>query len=180
MSFATDRRSAMTLGAAAAILPTGARSAAPDAPPLTYVFSANVLVAAPQEKGVIDGKRQRFIPITGGTVEGPRLTAAVLNGGGDWQAIHEDGLTEILARYTLQANDGTLIGVTNPGVRVASPEVIRRLSAGENVDPKLYYFRTTPIFEVARGPHDWLRRHVFVGHGIRRPNSVELRVYSVG
>ena len=167
------------LGAAAAALPVAAQSEALGAPPLTFVFSANVLVGSPQEKGTIDGKRSRFIPITGGTVNGPRLTGKVLAGGGDWQTIHPDGLTEVLARYTLQASDGTLIGITNPGVRVASPDIIARLSAGENVDPTLYYFRTTPVFEVEPGPHAWLRRQVFVAHGIRRPASVELRVYAV-
>jgi hypothetical protein len=179
MSFDTNRRSAMLLGAAAAALPVAVRSEVATEPSITFVFSANVLVGTPQEKGTIDGKRSRFIPITGGKVEGPRLAGRVLAGGGDWQTIHTDGLTDVFARYTLEASDGTLIGVTNPGVRVASPDIIARLSAGENVDPDLYYFRTTPAFEVAAGPHAWLRRQVFVAHGIRRPTSVELRVYAV-
>jgi hypothetical protein len=169
----------MLLGAAAAALPAAARSGGPEAPSLTFVFSANVLVGTPQEKGMIDGKRSRFIPITGGTVEGPRLAGRVLAGGGDWQTIHADGLTEVFARYTLEASDGTLIGITNPGVRVASPDIIARLSVGEDVDPHLYYFRTTPAFDVAAGSHAWLRRQVFVAQGVRRPTSVELRVYAV-
>jgi hypothetical protein len=145
----------------------------------SLVFTATILVGAPQEKGEIDGKRTRFIPIAGGTVAGPRLVGTVVPGGGDWQAIHADGLTEVLARYTLRADDGTLIGITNPGVRVASPAVVARLSAGELVDPSLYYFRTSPVFEVAAGKYDWLRRKIFVGHGTRRPASVELAVYQV-
>jgi len=179
MTLATNRRDAMLLGAAAATLPVAARADVLDVPTLTFVFSADVLVGEPQEKGTIDGKRSRFIPITGGSVEGPRLSGKVLAGGGDWQAIHPDGLTEVLARYTLQAQDGTVIGITNPGVRVASPAIISRLSAGDNVDPALYYFRTTPVFDVADGPHAWLRRQIFVARGIRRPRSVELRVYAV-
>ena len=179
-----DRRTMLALGAAAALAPAVAPAAvsapSPDAPGLTLVFTATITVGAPLEKGRIDGKRTRFIPITGGSVSGARLNGTVLNGGGDWQAIHDDGLTEVMARYTLQASDGTVIGIVNPGVRVASPDIIKRLSAGEDVDPKLYYFRTTPVFEVAAGPHDWLRRQVFVGHGIRRPTSVELRVFAVG
>jgi Protein of unknown function (DUF3237) len=178
MSFETGRRSVMLLGAAAAIAPTFAKADSP-IPALTLVFTANVLVGSPVEKGMIDGKRQRFIPITGGSVSGSRLNGKVLPGGGDWQSIHADGLTEVMARYALQADDDTIIGIVNPGVRVASPEVISRLSAGEDVDPSLYYFRTSPVFEVAAGAHAWLRRKVFIGHGIRRPTSVELRVFSV-
>jgi Protein of unknown function (DUF3237) len=114
-----------------------------------------------------------------GSVTGPRLSGVVLPGGGDWQAIHEDGLTEIFARYSLKANDGTVIAVSNPGVRVASPDIIKRLAAGEDVDPSLYYFRTTPTFDVAAGPHDWLRRKVFVARGIRRPDHVLIDFFQV-
>jgi hypothetical protein len=93
--------------------------------------------------------------------------------------MHEDGLTEIFARYTLKASDGTVISVTNPGVRVAEPDIIKRLAAGEDVDPKLYYFRTTPVFDVADGPYEWLRRAVFVCRGVRKPDHVLIEFFQV-
>jgi Protein of unknown function (DUF3237) len=143
------------------------------------LFAAKVLIAPPVEQGQIDGKRKRFIPITGGQVTGPRLSGIILPGGGDWQTIHTGGLTEILARYAIKADDGTIITVSNPGVRVASPDVIERLAKGEDVDPKLYYFRTTPSFEAPSGPHEWLRRKMFVGRGIRRPDYVHIEFFMV-
>jgi Protein of unknown function (DUF3237) len=136
-------------------------------------------LAPPIEQGTVDGKRKRFIPITGGTIKGPKLNGVVLSGGGDWQSIHPNGLTEIYARYSMKADDGTVIAITNPGVRVASADIIARLSAGEDVDPALYYFRTTPVFEVAAGSHDWLRRSVFVARGIRKPDHVIVEVFQV-
>ena len=148
-------------------------------PRLTLAFEARITLAPPIEQGVVDGKRTRFIPITGGTIKGPKLNGVILAGGGDWQSIHPDGLTEIYARYSMKADDGTVIAITNPGVRVASPEVIARLAAGEDVDPSLYYFRTTPVFEVAAGPHDWMRRSVFVARGIRKPDHVVIEVFEV-
>jgi Protein of unknown function (DUF3237) len=151
----------------------------PQAPKLTLVFEASITLAPPIEQGVVDGKRARFIPITGGTIKGPKLNGVILAGGGDWQSIHPDGLTEIYARYSMKADDGTVIAITNPGVRVASPEVVARLAAGEDVDPSLYYFRTTPMFEVATGPHDWMRRSVFVARGIRKPDHVVIEVFEV-
>jgi hypothetical protein len=39
--------------------------------------------------------------------------------------------------------------------------------------------RSTPRFETADPAHAWLMRHVFVGAGIRRPDSVELSCYQV-
>lgn len=165
----------------AASLFAGSAVAAPSAPAptLTYAFSVRVELAPPVEQGPVDGGRKRFIAITGGTVNGPRLSGTVLPGGGDWQVIMPDGLTHIEARYFLKASDGTVIEVTNPGVRTASPQVIERLAKGEDVDPSLYYFRTTPRFDVTAGTHDWLRRSVFVARGIRRPDHVDIDFYTV-
>jgi len=165
---------AALLGAAAA----GAEPAAP-VPALEYAFTATVKVAAPVEMGQADGGRKRFIAITGGSVSGPKLNGEVLNGGGDWQVIEAGGLARVEAHYFLKAADGTVIEVTNPGVRVASPEVTERLAKGELVDPSAYYFRTTPNFKVTAGPHEWLRRSVFVARGIRKPDSVIIDFYVV-
>jgi hypothetical protein len=148
-------------------------------PALTEVFEARVRVAPAQELGEIGGGRRRIIPILGGTLSGARLSGEVLPGGADWQTIFPDGRTEVLARYTLRASDGALIGVVNRGVRRGAPEVIARLTAGEIVDPSEYYFRTSPVFEVAAGPHQWLLDYVFVGVGIREPDCVRLKVFAV-
>ena len=156
----------------------GASPAAPQ-PTLEFAFTATVQVAPPVEQGTVDGGRRRFIAITGGTVAGPLLNGIVLAGGGDWQTILPGGLTKVEARYFLKATDGTVIEVTNPGVRTGSAEVIERLARGESVDPSAYYFRTTPRFDVPPGPHEWLRRHAFVARGIRRPDRVEIDFYVV-
>jgi Protein of unknown function (DUF3237) len=156
----------------------GAAPSAP-APTLEYAFSVKADLLPPLEQGDVDGKRARFIGITGGSVDGPKLSGKVLSGGGDWQKIGANGLTEVYARYFLRAEDGTVIGVTNAGVRVASPEIIDRLAKGEDVDPSLYYFRTTPTFEVKGGAHEWLRRKTFVARGIRKPTHVVIDFYTV-
>ena len=165
----------------AAALPRLASAAAvktPAPPALEFVFEAVILLAPPVELGVVDGARRRLVPITGGSVKGPRLNGKVLAGGGDWQAIGKVR-TAVHAKYTLEASDGTRIAIDNVGVRVAAPDIIARLTAGEDLDPALYYFRTTPIFEVQAGPHDWMTRSVFVGQGIRHPDNVVLRVFRV-
>ena len=149
------------------------------APSLTYAFSARVEVAAPVEQGEIDGARKRFIPITGGTITGPRLSGTVLPGGGDWQAIHAGGVTKVEARYFLKAADGAVIGIHNVGVRVASPEVTDRIARGEKVDPGSYYFRSAASFDPPPGAHQWLRTKVLVGRGIRMPDHVVIDFYIV-
>lgn len=148
-------------------------------PTLEYAFTARVTVDPPMELGVVEGGQRRFIPITGGVAEGPLLKATILPGGGDWQTIEPGGLTRVEARYFLQAEDGAVIEITNPGVRVASEEITGQLARGELVDPDAYYFRTTPRFAVAPGPHDWLRRHAFVARGVRLPDQVLVDFYVV-
>lgn len=164
---------AMVAGAGAA-----AGQSAP-APTLHYLFSARVEIAAPVEQGEIDGGRKRFIPITGGTITGPRLTGTVLPGGGDWQVIRPGGVTQVEARYFLKASDGTVIAIHNVGVRVADPAVTERIARGERVDPASYYFRSAATFDPPPGPHQWLKTRVIVGRGVRMPDHVAIDFYSV-
>lgn len=150
-------------------------------PPLTLAMRLRVLIGAPQELGMVDGVRKRVIPITGGSVDGPRLTGKILPGGADWQSIRADGTADILARYTIEASDGTLISIVNPGYRHGPAPVLARIAAGEVVDPALYYFRTAPRFEVAGdSPHGWLGRTVFLCTAARYKDHVALDIFAVG
>ncbi len=149
-------------------------------PTLEFEFRMRVQIGTPLDQGAWDGQRRRIMPIAGGTFEGPRFSGTILPGGADWQSVRvADGVARIDARYMLRHEDGTLITMTDCGVRRGPPEVMARLAAGEAVDPSLYYFRTTPRFEVKEGPHRWLGDHVFVGLGHRRPDAVEFEIFRV-
>src|SRR5229473_2661885 len=89
------------------------------------------------------------------------------------------GVAELEARYMLQADDGGLIAVVNRGLRHGPDAVMRKLIAGEPVDPGAYYFRCTPVFETAAPAYHWLTRTVFVASGARHPDRVEISVYAV-
>jgi len=149
------------------------------APALDLAFTLNVRVAPALELGQSHLGRRRIIAITGGTVAGPRLNGVVLPGGADWQGIRPDGVAELEARYTLEADDGALIAVINRGLRHGSAAVMQKLLAGEPVDPAAYYFRCTPAFETAAPAHQWLTRTVFIGSGARHPDRVEIDVFAV-
>lgn len=151
----------------------------PAEPQLEFVFEVRARVDPPLELGEAGGLKRRIVPVGGGTVDGPRLKGEVIPGGADWQAIRADGLTQILARYVIRAEDGTMISVENKGVRRAAPETMRKLLAGERVDPSLVYFRAAPTFEVGPGPHAWLTENLFVSAGKRAPDGVEIRIYRV-
>src|SRR5262249_17862038 len=121
----------------------------------------------------------RIVPIEGGTFEGPNLRGAVLPGGADWQIVRPDGLSELDTRYTLRADDGALIYIQNAGMRHASPEIVEKLLAGEQVDPSLVYFRTVPTFETAAPQLAWLTRAIFIATGERHPKDVIVSVWRV-
>jgi hypothetical protein len=146
---------------------------------LRALFRAEITLAAPQELGEGPLGRRRVIPITGGRFAGERLSGRVLPGGADWQVIRADGVADLDARYTLETGDGALIYVHNKGYRHGPEDVIRRLAAGETVDPSHYYMRTTPWFETGDGRYAWLNRIVCVGTGARRPAAVELEVFEI-
>jgi hypothetical protein len=146
---------------------------------LQPLFKAEITLAPAQELGEAPRGRRRIIPITGGRVSGERLAGRVLPGGADWQVIRADGVAELDARYTLETDDGALVYVTNRGVRHGPAEVIRRLAAGEPVDPALYCMRTTPWFETGDARYAWLNRIVCVATGARRATAVELEVFEI-
>ena len=152
----------------------------PPAPILEFAFEACVLIGTPLEQGMVGGNRQRIVPITGGHVSGARFSGEILPGGADWQALRPDNVLDVLARYTVRADDGAIVSIVNSGYRRGPADVIARLAAGEEVDPALYYFRTTPRFEVAADSrHAWLGESVFVCSAARFPDRVILRFFAV-
>ncbi len=151
----------------------------PSAPKLTFAFEVRATVGAPMEVGQVAQGRRRIVAITGGTFEGPGLRGKVMNGGADWQIVRADGFTELDTRYTLETDTGQIIYVQNAGMRHAAPDVMKRLLAGELVDPTMVYFRTVPKFETASPDLQWMTRAVFVGMGERYPNDVRIRFFRV-
>ena len=142
-------------------------------PQLEFAFRIQIeFPAGPRIRLPIRGGEHRgFVAVKGGTVTGPLLSGEVVpESGGDWPVFRSDGVVAFDARYLIRADDGTLIQVFNRGFAHASPDVQGRIERGEPVDPAENYFRLSPSFETAPGPHDWLTRTVFVGYGEKHPD----------
>ena len=119
------------------------------------------------------------IGILGGKVSGPKLNGRILPGGADWQIIRSDGAADKKARYTIETEAGALIMVTSEGLRHGPPDVMEKLTRGDNVDPRHYYFRTVMRFETSDTAVDWLNRILAIARGQRKPCAVRLDVYEV-
>ena len=145
-----------------------------------FAFEANVTVATPLVIGPATIGLRRVVPITGGTVTGPRFTGRVVPGGADWQVVRPDGVLQIEAKYTLESNDGVLVMITNRGMRHGPAAVIEKLARGEPVDPSQYYFRTSAEFEApAESKYAWLNRAIFIGVAERKAAAAVVRFYEV-
>ena len=91
-----------------------------------------------------------------------------------------DGAVVVDAKYTLQTDDGVLIMITNKGIRRGPKEVIERLTRGEKVDPKEYYFRTVAEFEAPRGSkYEWMNQSLFIGVAERQANAAVIRLFQL-
>jgi hypothetical protein len=134
---------------------------------LEYAFTLHVDLLPPLSYGASEEGDKRFIPISGGKVDGPKLQGTILPGGGDWNTVHRNGVVDVWARYSIMTSDGTVIGITNAGRGRGSQSVMGGVfeqgiesGSGGSVG---WYTKTFPHFEVAPGPHEWLNRTCFVG-----------------
>lgn len=149
-------------------------------PGLEFVYEASGELEEPRQIGeTYDGTR-RIIPIKpGGYVKGPKISGKLMGNSADWQQTRPDGVTVADAIYAIETDDGQLIQIRNRGLRHGPVDVMRRLVAGEDVDPSEYYFRTVPEFIAPNGKYDWLNRSIFICSGARYANSIKLWVWRV-
>lgn len=159
------------LSAKAPELPAGVRI-----PRLEFVYECDARLEPAVEFGkTLEGQR-RIIPITGGTVRGPRIRGELLHGGWDWNLSRSDGAGSVDASYYMRTDDGVLIRIVNKGVGGGNgpPE--------PGADGERFFMFTQPQFEAPSGKYDWMNRSMFVGTlGARKDarDAVLIRVFQV-
>lgn len=134
-------------------------------PALELVTTLTVELSKPHELGSCAAGTRRIIPIVGGRAEGPLLNGRILNVGADWQTVSANGVAQLDARYGIETDDGAVIEVLSQGVRDASPDVGKRIAAGEQVPMDEYYMRTAIRLECGHPDYDWVNRTLFLSAG---------------
>jgi hypothetical protein len=194
-----DRRSLMAAGLAAGGLIAGAPGEAQGGGParavgdpalgppppgiaemkLRLAFSLSIFFA---ERIRIQSSQGRvFVPCAGGEIWGPRLQGRVVPySGADYAGGH--GLD---ASYALEASDGTRIYIENHGYmkrmdgrrsaaapRPRAPGEVPNQNFEAPADSAVpLRMRLMPVFDApSTGPHAWMNKTVFVGHGGRYQN----------
>ena len=152
-------------------LPPGARL-----PKFEFVYECDATLEQPLDFGpTVEGHR-RIIPITGGTVRGPRIRGEILSGGADWNLTRSDGAGSVEAAYYLKTDDGVLVRIVNKGVGAGAPPAPAK-ATGER-----FFMFTHPSFEAPIGKYDWMNRSMFIGTlGARQDahNAVLIRVFRI-
>ena len=145
-----------------------------------HLFTLTADVPKIVDLGATPNGARRIANVTGGTFKGERLRGTIQPApGGDWLLLRPDGATILDVRVTLETDDGELVYMSYRGIRHGPADVMARLARGEVVDPKSYYFRTTPVFETAAKKYDWLNRIVSVASGRREASGPIYEVYEV-
>lgn len=122
---------------------------------------------------------RKIVPVTGGSLVGPRINGVILPGGGDWALTRADGALLLDVRLTIRTADGALIHCTYTGQRHGPPSVMARLAQGGTVDPSEMYFRIAPCFETGDPRYAWLNRLLAIGIGERLANGPRYHLHEV-
>jgi hypothetical protein len=158
-----------------------------DNPKLEFVFEIDLNFTRTQNiNNMPTGAGRGAVYLDSGTITGPRLNGtAVPNSGGDYALFRPDDVLSFDARYMLQENDGTLIMLYNKGYLWGRyTDTMTKIRAwifenGPVVPESDYYLRAFPTFEVEKGKHDWLMRHVIIGVGKRKEAGNIVRYYAL-
>jgi hypothetical protein len=132
-----------------ASLPLGAAPPAEILPRVEFVFEERVTLSPAVVLGETPYGHRQYIPITGGSIAGPKLKGEVIPGGWDFQLGLPGGCGTLSADYFLRADDGAIIHILNESFSCGR--------GGPNGERS--FFR--PKFEAPQGPHDWLNRGSF-------------------
>ena len=153
------------LPSAAGNPPVGAIPPADAVPRVEFAFEERVTLAPAVVLGNTALGHRQYIPITGGTVAGPKLKGQVVPGGWDFQLTYSaSDCTQLSADYFLKADDGTLIHVFNEGL----------------VCPGSQRSLLRPRLEAPKGVHEWLTRATFISTlELDPPDAVRIRFYLV-
>ena len=103
----------------------------------------------------------------------------MLPGGGGWSLIRRDEVLEVDVRLILETDDKHQIYMAWKGLRHGPKEVMERLYRGEIVEPRAYYFRTTPYFETSSEKYGWMNGICSIASGSLGANARMLDVFQV-
>jgi hypothetical protein len=137
----------------------------PQPPVLDFLFTMRATLGASQRIGRGPIGTRVIVPVTGGTFEGPKLSGVVMENGGDWVQVREDGSLRLDVRITLHTADAANIYMAYTGIGISVD--------GQN------QLRTAPLFETGDERYAWLNRLQAVATGTSGNGEVNYDVFAL-
>lgn len=134
-------------------------------PDLEHVFDHEVVLKAPLVIGPAQYGTRIFYEVREGRVAGPRVSAQVLTGGGDWALVGPDGWTRVDVRGQCRTDDGAFLYLTYRGLIEPSPTVLTALHEGTETTFQDQYWRVSIEVETGDPRYRWLTQSALVGRG---------------
>lgn len=107
-----------------------------------------------------------IVPITGGTVKGPRINGTVDALGADWLTMRADGTAQLDVRALIRTDDGAVIHTTYKGIMAPTEDGERRIT-------------TAPLFEAGDEKYTWLNAIQAIAIGAPGQGVVQYDVYRI-
>ena len=107
-----------------------------------------------------------IVPVSGGTIEGPKLKGIIVAPSADWLTARPDGSSLLDLRILLQTDDAEKIYMNCRGVAYLLPS-------------GALFARLLPLFETGAAKYLWLNNVVAVGVYRPVPSRVAYRVYRI-
>ena len=146
---------------------------------LKPLLDLKLRVGAHHDVGATPRGYRRVAPVSGGRFEG-RMSGEVLPGGTDWITLNEDqSCMYIDVRLPLKTDEGSFVILHYAGIRAGHPEILARVTRGEDVEPHSYYYYVSGSFEASEPNMDWLNRLVCIGKGSRSATGPEYSFWEV-
>lgn len=106
-----------------------------------------------------------IVPITGGTVTGPRVTGTVDPLGADWLTMRADGTAQLDVRALIRTTDGAVIHTTYKGIMEQTADGRRIVTA--------------PLFETGDANYSWLNSIQAIAVGTPGDGVVDYDVFRI-
>ena len=133
--------------------------------PVEFLFRMSATLAPPSMVPNGPNGTRVIVPITGGTVTGPRISGTVDALGADWLTMRADGTAQLDVRALIRTDDGAVIHTSYKGI-MAPTDDGRRIT-------------TAPLFETGDEKYAWLNSIQAVAVGVPGQGTVEYDVYRI-
>lgn len=134
--------------------------------PVEFLFRMAATLAPPAMVPNGPNGTRVIVPITGGTVTGPRINGTVDALGADWLTMRADGTAQLDVRALIRTDDGAIIHTTYKGIMAPTEDGGRRIT-------------TAPLFETGDEKYAWLNSIQAIAVGIPGPGTVDYDVYRI-